>query len=135
MNKITRTISLAATVALLAGATLAQQVLQVPSGQHITLGEVLIDDRPGATWVRFRFIAPQIGNDSGQIDYETSSADIDYLCEALVLPYLAQYDLTPARVVISLSDRPVPFGITDPEATQFFESYSPEENRCIWEAF
>lgn len=135
MNKITRTISLAAAVALLAGPALAQQVLQVPSGQHITLGEVLIDDRPGAIWVRFRFVAPQIGNDAGQINYETSSADIDYLCEALVLPYLAQYDLTPARVVISLSDRPVPFGTSNPDATQFFESYSPEKNGCIWEAF
>ena len=147
MNKITRMIRAATTaataatttaatgLALLVGPALAQQVLQVPSGQHITLGEVLIDDRPGAIWVRFRFVAPQIGNDAGQINYETSSADIDYLCEALVLPYLAQYDLTPARVVISLSDRPVPFGITDPEATQFFESYSPKENRCIWEAF
>lgn len=135
MNKITRMPRLAAALVLLAGAALAQQNLQVPSGQPVTLGEVLIDDRPGATWIRFRFVAPQIGNDAGQINYETSSADIDYLCEALVLPYLAQYDLTPARIVISLSDRSVPFGTTDPDATQFFESYSPEKSRCIWEAF
>jgi Family of unknown function (DUF6497) len=135
MNKIARMTRLAAALVLLASAALAQQALTVPSGQPITLGEVLIDDRPGATWIRFRFVAPQIGNDAGQIDYETSSADIDYLCEALVLPYLAQYDLTPARVVISLSDRSVPFGTSDPDATQFFESYSPDKTGCIWEAF
>ncbi len=135
MNKITRMTRLAAAFVPLAGAALAQQALTVPSGQPITLGEVLIDDRPGATWVRFRFVAPQIGNDAGQINYETSSADIDYLCEALVLPYLAQYDLTPARIVISLSDRSVPFGTADPDATQFFEAYRPENAACIWEAF
>ena len=135
MNKIAPITRFAAALVLLACPAFAQQALTVPSGQPITLGEVLVDDRPGATWIRFRFVAPQIGNDAGQINYETSSADIDYLCEALVLPYLAQYDLTPARIVISLSDRPVPFGTSDPDATQFFESYSPDKTACIWEAF
>jgi uncharacterized protein DUF6497 len=124
-----------ALVLLLVAPAAAQQALKVPSGQPVTLGEVLVDDSPGALWVRFRFVAPQIGNDAGQVNYETSSGDIDYLCEALVLPYLAQYDLTPTRVVISLSDRSVPFGTADPDATQFFEAYRPENAACIWEAF
>lgn len=113
----------------------AQQALEVPSGQPMSLGEVLIDERPGEVWVRFRFIAPQIGEGAGLVAYEASSQDMDYLCEYLVLPYLAQYALDAARVVISLSDRPVPFGAADPDATQYFDAYRPEDTGCIWEAF
>ncbi len=113
----------------------AQQALEVPSRQPVTLGEVLIDDATGELWVRFRFIAPKIGDGPEQVTYETSSGDMDYLCLFLVLPYLAQYELQPSRVVISLSDRPVPFGATDPDATQYFDAYRPENASCIWEAF
>ncbi len=123
---------------LLAGTAGAEQALHVPSGQAVTLGEVLIDDRSGKvgeTWVRFRFIAPQIGDQGGDVPYDTAAADMDHLCQNLVLPYLAQYALEPARVVISLSDRPVPFGTSAPDATQYFEAYRPENTLCIWEAF
>ncbi len=113
----------------------AQQALEVPSRQPVTLGEVLIDEASGDLWVRFRFIAPNIGDGPEQVTYETSSGDMDYLCRFLVLPYLTQYDLKPVRVVISLSDRPVPFGATDPDATQYFDAYRPENASCIWEAF
>ena len=119
---------------LLAGPVLAQQV-QVPSGQAVTLNEVLIDDQPGEIWVRFRFIAPDIARQGGTVSYDIAAPDMDHLCENLVLPYLQEYALTPARVVISLSDRAVPFGAAAPEATQFFEAYRPETSRCIWEEF
>jgi len=121
-------------LALLAPAH-AQQALEVPSRQPVTLGEVLIDDTTKDLWVRFRFIAPNIGDGPEQVAYETASGDMDYLCRFLVLPYLAQYDLQPSRVVISLSDRPVPFGAKDPDATQYFDAYSPGPVDCTWEAF
>ena len=41
----------------------------------------------------------------------------------------------PSQIVISLSDRAVPFGEADPEATQFFEAYRVEGGACIWEMF
>ena len=119
----------------LASAAPAQQTLVVPSGQPITLNEVLVDDSPGETWVRFRFVAPEIGTGAGAVSYDTAAPDMDHLCEYLALPYLTEYTLTPARVVISLSDRLVPFGDTNPDATQYFEAYRPENARCIWEAF
>lgn len=118
----------------LAGPVAAQQA-QVPSGQAVTLNEVLIDEQPGEVWVRFRFIAPEIARDGGSVGYEVASPDMDHLCETLALPYLQQYALSPTRVVISLSDREVPFGAPTPEATQFFEAYRPETTRCIWEEF
>lgn len=109
--------------------------LAVPSGQTVTLAEVLSDENPGALWVRFRFLAPEIARENGKVAPDEAAADMDWLCTNLVLPYLIRHGLSPARVVISLSDRAVPFGVADPTATQFFESYRPVDGRCIWEEF
>ncbi|MDK3018111.1 DUF6497 family protein [Pseudodonghicola flavimaris] len=109
----------------------AGTAIAVPSGQTVTLQEVLLDDAPGALWARFRFVAPQLGH----IVQEASAGDIDDLCQRFVLPYLAEHDLAPARVVISLSDRALDFGTADPAAVQYFETYRPEKTRCVWEAF
>ena len=114
-------------------APVAAQQAHVPSGQAVTLSEVLIDQQPGEVWVRFRCIAPEIARDGWSVSYEIAAPDMDHLCEHLALPYLEQYTLTPARVVISLSDREVPFGAPTPEATQFFEAFRPEGDTCIWE--
>ncbi|KII14817.1 hypothetical protein OO25_10525 [Phaeobacter sp. S60] len=107
----------------------------VPSGQSVDLHEVLLDEATGELWVRFRFLAPQIARDLAVISYEQAAPDMDHLCQTLALAYLQQHQLAPARVVISLSDRAVPFGEADAAATQFFESYRPEGDSCIWEAF
>jgi len=135
MNEITRMARFIACLALLATTAQAEQSLQVPSGQPITLAEVLVDDRTGETWVRFRFIAPGIGDGADDLNYEKAAPDMDHLCTVLALPYLDEYALDPARVVISLSDRLVPFGTTNRDATQYFEAYRLENDTCIWEAF
>ncbi|MEX0302131.1 MAG: DUF6497 family protein [Leisingera sp.] len=114
---------------------MASEPVAVPSGQPVTLAEVLLDDAPGQTWARFRFVAPEIARESGSVSYEAAAPDMDHLCETLALPYLAEHGLEPARVVISLSDRMVPFGAQDPAATQFFEAYRFENASCMWEAF
>lgn len=111
------------------------QPLAVPSGQPLELTEVLVDDSPGETWLRFRLIAPQIARESGAIAPDVAAQDMDHLCEVLAIPYVAEYALNPARVVISLSDRVVEFGAPAPEATQFFEAYRLEDTGCIWEGF
>ena len=110
-------------------------VVPVPSGQKVILHEVLIDDAPGETWVRFRFVAPQIARQGGDITNDVATGDMDHLCDNVALPYLAEYALTPARIVISLSDRQMPFGAASPDATQYFESYRQEDARCILENF
>lgn len=120
---------------LLAGAAVAQGTMPVPSGQTVTLTEVLIDDAPGETWLRFRFLAPEIARDGGRIDAVTAGTDMDHLCAHLALPYMEAQNLTAARIVVSLMDREVPFGLADPDATQFFEAYRPDGARCIWEEF
>lgn len=57
------------------------------------------------------------------------------LCDDVAVPYLVDNSISPARIVVSLSDRLVPFGQPDPEATQFFELYSLQDGSCIWEEF
>ncbi|WP_311199259.1 DUF6497 family protein [Leisingera aquaemixtae] len=107
----------------------------------MTLAEVLLDEAPGQPgqppqlWARFRFLAPQIARGTGTVNYDTAAPDMDHLCGSLALPYLAEHGMTAARVVISLSDRELPFGAQDPEATQFFEAYRPDGAACMWEAF
>ena len=113
----------------------AQQLFQVPSGQSVELSEVLVDNTSGQSVVRFRFLAPQIAREGGNVPYDVAALDIDALCKVLVLPYLTEFDLDPKRVVISLSDRDVPFGTSNPAATQFFEAYRPENADCIWMEF
>ena len=98
----------------------------------MTLSEVLLDTAPGALWARFRFVAPQIAEQTTQ---EASATDIDFLCAKLAVPYLTHHALAPERVVISLADRDLPFGSTAPEATQFFETYRVDDGVCVWEGF
>ncbi|WP_254437221.1 DUF6497 family protein [Ruegeria arenilitoris] len=110
-----------------------ENLLPVPSGQPVHLSDVLLDNNPGELWVRFRFIAPKIGSDVGRIGYDVASVDMEHLCQTLAVAYVAKYELDPARVVISLSDRPLEFGRSSPDATQFFEAYRLEQSQCIWE--
>lgn len=122
-----------ALVAVLAGSVVTAQPVDVPSGQDMTLNEVLVDDMAGETWVRFRFVAPKIGDLTGQIGHDVSANDMDHLCDKVALPYLAQEGLAAQRVVISLANADIAFGVSDPAITQFFEAYRPEADGCIWE--
>ncbi|ASM71487.1 hypothetical protein SULPSESMR1_00655 [Pseudosulfitobacter pseudonitzschiae] len=120
--------------ALIAGAG-PLWAFDVPSGQAVELQEVLIDDTSGTSILRFRFLAPAIARDGGTMSYVDSARDIEELCVRTVIPYIAEYALTPQIVVISLADRAVEFGQPDPDATQFFDAFRIEGDTCIWEAF
>ncbi|NDK33566.1 DUF6497 family protein [Rhodovulum sulfidophilum] len=125
---------------LLAGAALvlgaSGEVIDVPSGQSVThLDTITGEPGPAGLTVRFRFLAPDIAQDEGSMPATLAQGDMDYLCAEFALPRLAGTGPEPAQVIITLMDRPVPFGQSDPEATQFFEAYRPEAGRCIWEGF
>ncbi|WP_415403709.1 DUF6497 family protein [Tateyamaria sp. SN3-11] len=107
----------------------------VPSGQSLTLSEVLIDTVGSESWLRFRFLAPQIARDGGDITWADAEADFTHLCETTARPYLAQHNLAPDVIVITLMDRAVAFGQADPNATQFIEAFRIQDDACIWEAF
>ena len=122
-------------LSLLASSAVAQQAVSVPSGQSVSLNEVLIDDATGETWVRFRFVAPEIAREGGSVEYNAAAGDMEYLCRDLVIPYMSEFELAFTHVVISMSDRDVAFGDANPLATQYFEAYRLEDADCIWEAY
>lgn len=111
--------------------------LTLPSGQDVTFLDVIEgEDGPVGPAIRFRFIAPRIARDSGDVAFLQAEGDMAALCQDYVLPRIvgAGADL-PAQIIIVLSDRVVEYGVADPEATQFFEAYRPEGGTCVWEGF
>ena len=107
----------------------------VPSGQVVELAEVLVDTVGTETWVRFRFVAPAIAREVGTISYAEAEGDFQALCDDFALGYVDDFELTADVIVISLMDRLVPFGTSDPDASQFFEAFRPGADGCVWEAF
>jgi hypothetical protein len=105
----------------------------MPSGQPADLQEVLLDEVTGESWVRFRFVAPQIARDGGTVTYEAAAEDMVFLCTHLALPYLTEYSLAADVIVISFADRTTEFGVPDPDATQFFEAFRAEGDTCVFE--
>ena len=126
---------LTALMLLPAAPALSQTDIAVPSGQVVTLREILIDEVPGAPWLRFRFLAPAIARDGGTVAPVAAAEDMDHLCREIAAPYAEAQGLMPERIVISLSDRDLAFGETNPDATQFFDVFRLEDGLCIWEEF
>lgn len=131
-----RTILMAAASGAASDATGTAELIAVPSGMRVTFHD-MIANRPGAAGLtyRFRFIAPDIARDRGEVDLMQVLEDIDVLCRDQALPMIAGGGPVPAQIIITLSDRPTEFGVPTPEATQIFEAYRIEDGACIWEEF
>ena len=115
-------------------AVLAQDTISVPSGQPVTLLEVIQEDQgeTGLT-MRFRFVAPGIARKGGSISFDQAEADMMYLCEVFALDWIDKSALQPQQIIVSLSDQPIEFGEPDPEITQFFEAFHRNGHTCEWE--
>lgn len=116
----------AALFALAAAAEEHAEVPEVPSGQILSLFEVIHEDG----LQRWRFLAPGVRGH----DIDAVLEDMQVLCDDFVLPRLAE-GTTPDEIVVSLMDRVVEFGESDPDARQHFEAYRVESGLCIWEVF
>lgn len=109
--------------------------LAVPSGQPVQFLETISDAQgPMGLTLRFRFLAPQIGG-TDPVEAEVALADMEALCNSFALERMPKLGPQPAQIVISLSDRDVPFGEVDEEAVQYFEAYSVQDGACVWEMF
>jgi hypothetical protein len=115
---------------------LADDGLTLPSGQHVTLIEVL-NNVPGndGLAVRYRFLAPQIARKGGTVDGDTAGSDMEWICNNYALKSLPTNGPQPVEIIISMSDMDVPFGEDHPEATQFFNSYAITNGSCEWEMY
>ncbi|WP_299962717.1 DUF6497 family protein [uncultured Roseobacter sp.] len=120
-------------VAIWAASVGSAWALDVPSGQPIHLHEVIADTVGTEIWLRFRFIAPEIARDGGSVDFAMAEPDFEHLCHTVSLPYIAASDVSPDMAVITLLDRAIPFGTTDPETTQFVEVFRVSAGACVWE--
>jgi hypothetical protein len=109
---------------------LAQDAVEfpVPSGLRVTLIEVIHEPQLS----RWRFLVPEIVQAGG---FDAVAGDFGVLCAEVALPMLAEQGREADRIIVSLSDRPVPFGAIDPAATQYFEAYRVENDACIWDGF
>ena len=108
----------------------------LPSGLDAELREVLIEQIGAESWVRFRFLAPEIDRTRPEApEFMELEPDFLHLCASVALPYLEAHALDADKVVISIADRIVEFGVTDPDATQYFELYRVNGGSCDWEAF
>lgn len=110
--------------------------IALPSGQTVTWIDT-IHDAPGpeGLTLRFRFLAPAIAREGGTVTADEAQEDMQVLCDEYALPRIAGTGPQPSQIVISLSDREVPFGEPDPDATQYFEAYSIADGACRWEVF
>ena len=107
----------------------------LPSGQTVELMELRSDEVSGETWLRFRFLAPAIAREGGTVDFAGAEGDMAHLCQTVALEHLAETGVSADRIVVSLSDRVVDFGVADADATQYFDAFRVEDGRCIWEGF
>jgi hypothetical protein len=107
--------------------------ITLPSGMAVEpLDTIQNAPGPEGLTIRFRFLAPAI---AGTIADADTLADMTWLCETYALPRLPVTGPAPAQVIISLADRPIDFGVSDPQVTQFFEAFRPDGQTCAWEAF
>ncbi|MGK7652494.1 DUF6497 family protein [Roseovarius sp. B08] len=109
-----------------------EERLVLPSGLEARLQEVIVGEAALGLTVRFRFVAKGF---TGAEDFETQTADLEYLCNDFALGRIDLAEKAPDRVVISLADRPSEFGRFDPDVAQIFESFSVGDDACILELF
>jgi hypothetical protein len=108
-------------------------IQDLPSGLSVTLQEFFVDTLPdGSNQARFRFVAPELGQGAGFAQVE---ADFPVLCENVAVPALAETRPDVAQVIISMAEKPMEFGATDPSTIQYFEAFRIENGSCIWEVF
>ena len=119
-------------ILLLAGRAAAQDIL-TPSGQAVSLFDVILDTDTDTA--RFRFLAPAIGPSDGAKPFEEVQGDFQWLCEMAALPALAANDWHVDHLVISMSDREIAFGSADETVVQYFEGFRLADGACVWEVF
>ena len=118
---------------LLCVPTLVNAQDAAPSGQPLVLWEVRWERVPGGSDVQLilRALAPEL-KDRG---FDAAQVDMAWICATHGVSIAALPYAKATQVVVNLGDKPVPRGLADPEATQFFEVYRLTDGACISEDF
>jgi hypothetical protein len=108
------------------------QLSTLPSGIEASLLSIAPD--PEIAGVRIRYLAPAIG--ARNFDLERLSEDMDALCRDAIQPAEGRAPIPDgALIIVAISDRDVPLGVSDPDAVQVFQSYEHIGGDCIWSHF
>lgn len=112
---------------------MAEGQTALPSGFNAELLEGFVEVQPdGARWARFRYVMPALADDAV---YDKVQGDFAVLCDGTAVPMLDAAGEEVSQVVVSLMDKPLEFGQSDPGTVQYFEVFTIREGRCIWEEF
>ena len=106
-------------------------LVETKSGLQAQFIETVQDRSSYGLTLHFRFVVPEIAGQA--LEFDQVAADMTDLCTGFALPRLAQTGPQPRQIVISLASAETPFGLANPEITQYFEAFSIQDNRCIWE--
>jgi len=105
----------------------------LPSGLEAGLMEGFVEVQPdGDRWARFRYVMPALAEAA---DFDLVQKDFVVLCEAQALPMLSDAGEQVSQVIVSLMDKPLEFGQSDPGTVQYFETFAIRDGRCTWEEF
>jgi len=103
----------------------------VPSQLKVTLFDT-IREFSGPT-MRYRFLVPEIDKGDGRVTrFADVAEDFQFLCDIVLLPQLGW---SQGDIVISYSSQEVKFGEDAPDVVQFFQPFSIQNGRCMWEDF
>ena len=94
---------------------------------------MLSDTTANGLMYRFRFVAPEIGQEGRE--YQDVEVDMQFLCESFAIPRVADTGPQPNQIVISFSQQETEFGVANEDVIQFFEAYRIEDETCILEFF
>jgi hypothetical protein len=113
-------------MALTAGAAHADDAPRLPSGQPVTLQEVVWPDpgAPGEKIARFRFVAPKLRRGASNED------DMLALCQAVARPEVMAKAAKVDQIVVSLAQAPLKLGEKRPDVVQVFEAYVIDGGHC-----
>ncbi|MCP5085316.1 MAG: hypothetical protein GY952_00705 [Rhodobacteraceae bacterium] len=124
-------------VLICTSASLACADTPVPSGQPLELfASDVISGVGNESLLYLGLLAPQIAATEDRITYEQALTDIDRICTDFALPMArekATADAPINAVIIRLSDRPIMYGETDPEAAQYMGFYDVSAGDCAWQ--
>lgn len=112
---------------------LPAQTLALPSGLSVDFFDVRREVVGSAVIYRFRYVAPDIGMMG--TEFHDIVSEIEWLCSTHALPVVARSGPQAGQIIVTLMEKPVEFGAISPDVIQFFEAYSVQNDRCIWEAF
>ncbi len=116
-----------------AGAASAQQTS--PSDVSFTPLDILWETEGTRASLVVRYLVPEIARDTGTVGYDAVAQEMDHLCEQVAVTTILNTESKIDQILVVLLDRPIPRGEPVPEATQFINVYSLQDNRCIWEDF